>query len=91
MQQIDAVYGLLFWKKNQQPFLREFPRFSESDLECLLFRSQCLLFRFEYLLSDARKQFTMNRNDLFRRRCYLLCQGFFGYDSVKKAMWHLYL
>lgn len=33
------VHGLLFWKKNQQPFLREFPRFSESDLECLLFRS----------------------------------------------------
>jgi len=29
--------------------------------------------------------------DLFRRRCYLLCQGYFGYDSVKKAMWHLYL
>ena len=61
MQQIDAVYGLLFWKKNQQPFLREFPRFSKSDLECLLFRFQYLLFRFEYLLSDARKQSTMNR------------------------------
>ena len=29
--------------------------------------------------------------DLFRRRSYLLCQGYFGYDFVKNALQHLYV
>ena len=29
--------------------------------------------------------------DLSRRCCYLLCQGYSGYDSVKNALQHLYV